>query len=632
VLALATIAVLGVVLGGLTLARVRGDLAAGKAALQDARRALVAGRISDAGASFDLAGARFTSAAALADGAPGRLASWLPAFGHNVEAAAALSEAGRHLAAAGQDLTRGLEDLTGGLDDLTPRRGVLPLEVYAGLGAATGGARAEAATAVAILEEAPDSFLLAPIRDARWEALSEAREVARSLEAGDALLRGLPAFAGSEGPRRYLVLAQNPAELRGTGGIWGAYAILTLDGGRPTLSGAAPTQALADPPLEDITGVPDDYRRNYDEFGGAASWQNMNLTPDFPSAAVAALANYRAGEGVHLDGVIAADPFALRSMLRVTGPVRVPGTDVRVDAESVVAFTTNEAYASFPKQVERKAVLGAVSADVIGRFLAIDGKGLARIRALATAIGGGHLLVYSDDPAFGSALEVAGADGGFPATGAGDLASVTINNGSGNKVDFYLERHVRYEAVLAPDGHVRSTLEVDLRNEAPTRGPPRYVLGPFVEGLGPGDALPFVTGWCREPCQLAAATRDGEPIKVGSGTEGQGRWFRDFHPLPAGASTTIGMTWRASDAWEGDTSSGVYRLTFVGQPSIRPVALTVTVVAPPGTEVIWSNVPMTLDGERATWRGEPGPRLSLEVRFQAPTITRWWRNARRAFG
>ena len=41
-----------------------------------------------------------------------------------------------------------------------------------------------------------------------------------------------------------------------------------------------------------IDEIPDpnpDYREIYDPFGGAASWHNMNMTPDFPSAARAAL-------------------------------------------------------------------------------------------------------------------------------------------------------------------------------------------------------------------------------------------------------------------------------------------------------------------------------------------------------
>ena len=140
---------------------------------------------------------------------------------------------------------------------------------------------------------------------ARWDAEAETAGLADALDAAAGLAEGLPAFAGDDGPRRYLVLSANPAELRGTGGIWGAYAIITMRDGRATLSGAAPTKDLPDVTNDEIDGVDPHYRELYDAFGGAASWQNMNMTPDFPTAARAALANVAAGGGPDLDGVVA---------------------------------------------------------------------------------------------------------------------------------------------------------------------------------------------------------------------------------------------------------------------------------------------------------------------------------------
>ena len=638
VLLVAALAFAGILVVGLTLLRMRTDLTEGRAALQDAKRALLAGRIGDAQTSFVQAERRFAAAADTAGGLLGRAAQAVPAFGNNVRGAEAIAEAGDHLGAAGSLLAGALDELPGGLDALTPTGGRLPLQSYMRMETAATAAASQALAAHAILTQAPTSFLLPQVRDARWEAQVQTADLVRSLQAGTELLAGLPRFAGSDATRRYLVVAQNPAELRGTGGIWGAYAILTFRNGRPTLSGAAPTETLTSLTPDQIPGVPDDYRRNYDQFGGAASWQNMNLTPDFPSAALAALANYEAGEGTQLDGVIAADPFALAAMLRVTGPVPVPGTPVRVSADTVVAFTTNEAYAAFPRQIERKSILGAVAANVIARFLAIDGKGLPRLRALADAVSGGHLLVYSTDPRFEQGLMGTQAGGGFvtsasaTAGGSGDLAAVTVNNGSANKVDFYATRRIGYDVTLEPGGTAHAVLQVSLTNGAPTEGPPRYVLGPFVKGLGPGDAFPLITGWCRSPCDLLAASRDGRVTKVASGTEGDLSWYRDYRKIPAAATGALSVTWRAHRVWEGNTSGGVYRLTFLGQVTLRPTPLRISVTLPPGTRAVWSNLPIRSDGNTAVWQGTVQPRMYLEIRFQAPTLTRWWRNTDRVIG
>ena len=49
--------------------------------------------------------------------------------------------------------------------------------------------------------------------------------------------------------------------------------------------------------------------------------------------------------GDRLDGVILADPFAEAALLQATGPVSIPGYDIEIDADNVVPFTTNEAFA-----------------------------------------------------------------------------------------------------------------------------------------------------------------------------------------------------------------------------------------------------------------------------------------------
>ena len=53
-------------------------------------------------------------------------------------------------------------------------------------------------------------------------------------------------------------------------------------------------------------------------------------------------------------------------------------------------------------------MLGEVVKDVVARFLAIEGKGVARMKALSEAFSGGHLLVYSTDAEFQRGLALAG--------------------------------------------------------------------------------------------------------------------------------------------------------------------------------------------------------------------------------
>jgi hypothetical protein len=92
----------------------------------------------------------------------------------------------------------------------------------------------------------------------------------------------------------------------------------------------------------------DTQRRLRSQLRPLARWASLLVgnqrDPDFPSAAQAILNGYEEATGGRLDGVILADPFALQALLGVVGPVELPGYGIEIDHDTVVSFTTNEAY------------------------------------------------------------------------------------------------------------------------------------------------------------------------------------------------------------------------------------------------------------------------------------------------
>ena len=69
-----------------------------------------------------------------------------------------------------------------------------------------------------------------------------------------------------------------------------------------------------------------------------------------------------------------------------------------------------------------------------------------------------------------------------------------------------------------------------IANDAPTKGQPRYVLGPIAAGAQAGDQIPLTSVWCHAPCALASATRDGTPIRVTTGSENGVPWLQVYVP------------------------------------------------------------------------------------------------------
>jgi hypothetical protein len=51
---------------------------------------------------------------------------------------------------------------------------------------------------------------------------------------------------------------------------------------------------------------------------------------------------------------------------------------------------------------------------------------------------------------------------------------------------------------------------------------------------------------------------------------------------------------------------------------------TIFVHVPAGMTVVWTNIPMRVDGGTAVWHGELGTRLELEMRFQKSFFPRVW--------
>jgi hypothetical protein len=603
---------------------VREELEDGRAALERGGRALVDGRIADATGSFEDALRSFRTADAEMNSGPSTFGRYMPVVGRTADVAAALADAGGHSAKAGLAMSTAIEGLPGGMEALAPADGALPFEAFSALGGPLEEARMQTALAVDAIRSSPASPLPGQVADARRGALKRFEEVEHALESWEAFARGMPEFAGGNGPRRYLFLAENPAELRGTGGLWGAYSILHLEAGRFTFSGFRPIQSLRNLP-SDVAPTPNpDYRRNYDRWGAPGYWLNTNMTPDFPSAARAALGMWEAIGGEPLDGVLTADPFTLEHLLGVTGPIRLSRPSVVVTSENVVRLLSNRAFARFPDPRIRKALLGQVALAVFDRFLALEGSVGPRLRAMGRSVTEGHLKIYTVDPSMQQALVGSGLDNGLPPLG-GDLLGVIVNAGAGGKVDFFAQRSVRHEVNLLPDSNSTARTVTTIENGAPTSGQPRYVIGPHLGRGRAGDNIPLISVFCGQRCRLVRAERDGERISLHSGSELGYPYFQDYFTIPSEETGVLAVRTETLGSWDGDAVGGSYRLTILGQTTIRPTHASIRILAPEGMHfTAWSDGMRAHDGV-VTWEGVLQGELELEVTFEAPQLpVRLW--------
>lgn len=336
--------------------------------------------------------------------------------------------------------------------------------------------------------------LLPPLRDPVAGTGEEIERLAGvSATLADAL-EVLPAALGAQGPRDYLLAFQNLAEARPTGGVIGAWAVLRADGGSLEL-----VETGVNDDLDSLSGPVRDLGPEVAALYGndLAKVQNVNLSPDFPQAALL-LTDLWAQQGRPApDGVVAVDPVALASLLEETGSVR-PAGGPPVGPESVVDVVQAQVYDVFAdRDFLRRRYLSAVTTAV---FSAVVDHGVADpgiLAALVDAGRDGHLQVWAGDPAVQAVAEATGAAGALGPS-APDRFRVHLTNVDSSKLDHYTR-----VAVSCEDG----AITVRVRNTAPAQVPP-YAQN-HLEGAEPTTHRVTVEVWVPPQWGVGGLTVDG---------------------------------------------------------------------------------------------------------------------------
>ena len=129
-------------------------------------------------------------------------------------------------------------------------------------------------------------------------------------------------------------------------------------------------------------------------------WQNVTGTPDFPTVGrmVQELAPDALGRPI--DGVVYVDPEGLAALLKVSKPVDIKGLDVPIGPDNAAEFLLRDQYVQFPKVDERADFLERVARKTFERLTTVRLPGPRFIgAALGPAVDGGHLRIWTADPA-----------------------------------------------------------------------------------------------------------------------------------------------------------------------------------------------------------------------------------------
>lgn len=430
-----------------------------------------------------------------------------------------------------------------------------------------------------------DPALLPPpvargVQQAQQELLGADSDAARAA----ALTGVLPDLLGAQRPRNVLVVLQNNAELRGTGGLISTFTTGIAHQGGLALQPFRDVIEVADPPGA-VKRVPADaeFVEQYGSFlANTTLWKNANMSPDAPTsnAVLAAVATRSLGRTI--DVVLSLDVRAMAELTGALGSVQLPdGTTLTADELAEELYVTSYEGLEFDGQA-RRGVLRAAADDALGRVLGGQAAPAALAGRLAEAVAGRHLSLWSANPKEQAALEAAGAAGAVNAGGV-DLAMVASHNlggpahlkgggpGEGNKLDYYVRRRLEVTAVIGADGTADVTQRLQLSNEAPD------ALGPYAAGFTvPGRVTSLLSLYVGGDAVVTGLTRDGRPQEARTSEELGATVVRVVSQLDRGKSTVYELRYRIPLAGRS------YRLRAVPQPLARDASLGLTVRAGPG--------------------------------------------------
>jgi hypothetical protein len=473
--------------------------------------------------------------------------------------------------------------------------------------------------------------LVGQVALARRQFLQEGQRALGTLEQARDAVSLVPEIFGTDGPHTWFLAIENPVEARATGGFLGAFGILKADGGR--LSIARFESDLGLPAVASPPAASAEFMARYDRFDARAMWQNVTMTPDFPTAASLMAGMWQQATGTKVDGVLSVDAQALDELLRLVGPVTVTGGET-ISADNFLPLALNQAYVRFSQKQQRvsylldvaRVVWSRISAGHVGRLGAMAG-------SLGRAIRGKHLLVWI--PGRAALLGRLGVAGGLDPQRGTDYLLVVGQNAAGNKVDYYAQRSIDYTVQIAPrtgsGGLLHSSLGIRLTNAVPASMTAPFIVGPYLPtdpvGLNRSYVsvyMPLTSGLVgarlSSSASRGASGVGGASVGMESETEGGLSVASRFLEVLPGKSSTLNVATSGTVPTPGE-----YRLVVQRQPTLNPDRFRLEVVLPLGTSPV-GGLPAgaQANGRVVAWSGLLDADRVFTIRYGAPG-RQWWK-------
>jgi hypothetical protein len=494
-----------------------------------------------------------TSAAEEAAGDPiWTLAASLPGVGANFSAVAEVARSADDVANLG---FAPLVKVFGSLnwDSLLPKSAGTDLEPLQKASPSVSAAAHAVRVSAERLDRIDASSLVPQVAEPLVRTREQLQAVTGALDAAANASEIVPGMLGAGGQRNYLLMIQNNAEARATGGIPGALAVLTLDNGKLTLGAqsSAGDVGVMSPTLPVDTEQQQIYSGRLGKY-----MQDVNLTPDFPTAASTAQAMWEKKTGQRVDGVISLDPVVLGYVLDATGPVNISSPELNaiaggrlpteLDSKNVVPTLLSDVYAKIASPQHQDIYFAGAAKEIFGALSSGKGDAKGLIEGITRGTAEGRVLVWSgisDEQAVIAKYPLSGSIAG-PSVSPAQFG-VYFNDGTGAKMDYYVKRTVQLVQECTGDDYGQVKVRITSTNTAPADAAtslPAYVTGGGVFGVPPGTIQTNVIAYGPVQANVETANVDGKKVSFAANRHANRPVGTVTVAVGPGQSSTVEMT------------------------------------------------------------------------------------------
>jgi hypothetical protein len=272
---------------------------------------------------------------------------------------------------------------------------------------------------------------------------------------------------GGEGLRRYLVIFQNPHEIRPTGGFLGSFALIDVKGGKIVnleipAGGSYDLQGQLDVFVEPPTPLLLSNKR--------WEFQDANWFADFPTSAEKMLWFYRHARQITADGVIAINSTVLERLLSIMGPVEDIDRKLTLDADNAI-ITIQKIVEEGPEKIENKPkqIISDLAPLFINYIFNAESEHIVPLLInLSEALEKKEIQAYFVDEEAENSMRSFGWSGQIlPTSPNQDYLMVVNSNIQGQKSDAYIIQNISHQTEVAEDGSIINTVFITREHTGP---------------------------------------------------------------------------------------------------------------------------------------------------------------------